>query len=148
MLYKIIRSYYNKNPYLKNIKFSNLSVNMLVIDFKNNGNILHFIVDTGSLYSVINEGILPFIIHKPIDKTSTGFGIEGNVVDVSFTDIELENKGIIYKDSFEIMDLTTAFKNIKEEYGFDVAGLIGSEFLDKYDCIIDYKSGITVNIKK
>lgn len=122
-------------------------LDLLLVKLTNNEETFNFILDTGASYSVIDNRVLDKMKHK-IKKGASGtaFGIEGQNVDVKYTQIELFHDESKFKEIFQIMN-TNAFDIIKEKDGIEIVGILGNTFLKRYNFIIDYKD-LTVAYKK
>lgn len=102
---------------------------------------INFIIDTGSTCNLIDSNIVEYFkdIVKPVGEYYIN-GIDGtkHKVDVVVIPLKIEEK--IFKQNFCVKPLLEAFKNIEKECGIQVHGLLGTDFLLKNKCIIDFKS--------
>lgn len=111
-----------------------------VANFSIGGKKFLFLLDTGSNYSVINSASLNQVEHSIIEgATGEVYGIEGNVIQINYAHIVLESDQGIFEDNFQIIDMSSAFANLKEHQGVEVTGIIGSKFMNRYNFILDFK---------
>lgn len=106
----------------------------------------NFIVDTGANYSVINKADLGELLHKMGNITGSTYGIDGNLMEVGYALIPLQKNDVIYKETFQVVDVSSAFNNIAESSGIKVVGILGNEFLRTYNSIIDFNN-LTIKFK-
>ena len=118
-----------------------------VVTFKNNGNNYNFILDTGANYSIINSIILEKFIYTKSNSAHSLIGIEGNSKDVPCVNIHLNYRDYNFKEEFQVVNMNSAFKNIKENTEITIDGILGSEFLRKHGYILDFHNLIAY-IKK
>lgn len=111
-----------------------------VATFNCNRKKLNFLLDTGSNLSYINSSVLPLLDHEIIDGESSVIGFEGNEVSTGSCRITVTYKRKRFEEEFNIADLDTAFKVIKQESGVQLHGILGSRFFEKYKYIIDFKN--------
>ena len=111
-----------------------------VATFNCNRKKLNFLLDTGSNLSYINSSVLPLLDHEIIDGESSVIGFEGNEVSTGSCRIAVTYKRKRFEEEFNIADLDTAFKVIKQESGVQLHGILGSRFFEKYKYIIDFKN--------
>ena len=127
-----------------NISFSKYydSAGLPIVEIYNQGIKHNFIVDTGSMQSVINsKSIESNHLHvEPIDaESSFVLGIDGKELQTEYASMAFSNKNnIVYSDVFQVTDLSAAFDSFKEMYGITIDGFLGSSFLDKYGLTLDY----------
>ena len=111
-----------------------------IITFHQGKDKYNFIVDSGSSASHINASVP--IHHSPKLGTGTCFGAEGNMQKVNVFNITLYFKEREYKHEFWATDLDEAFNNMKKQFGVTVHGLIGTDFMDKYKYVLDFKEKV------
>lgn len=120
------------------IKESMDLVNLPVVTFENNGNKYNFIVDTGANDSIINESCEDIVV-TPNDAKNTVQGIIGDNKKCHTVIIEFSYKNAKFETIFNVVDLKELFNTIKRDYGVTIHGILGTNFLDKYNYIIDFK---------
>lgn len=112
-------------------------VNLPVVTFENNGNKYNFIVDTGANDSIINKDCN--IITSTHNINNDVIGIDGNAKTCITVIINFNYKNTVFETMFNVVDLNDLFGRIKEYYGVTVHGILGTNFLDKYNYVIDFK---------
>lgn len=122
-------------------------VDLPVITFYNDGKKFNFLLDTGATMSVIDSNVLDNFSHKKLDDTGTIYGMEGNKIDVSYVRALLEYKGMNYEEDFQVVDMSTAFNQVKAESGVTLSGILGSLFFRRYQYILDFESLIAYSEK-
>lgn len=123
------------------IKESMDLVSLPVVTFENNGNKYNFIIDTGANDSIINSACEDIMV-SPHTVKNTVQGILGNDTKCSTVLIEFKYKDMIFETMFNVVDVSELFNSIKNDYGITVHGILGTNFLDKYNYIIDFKDYI------
>lgn len=116
-------------------------VNLPVVTFENNGNKYNFIVDTGANDSIINESCEDIMV-TPHNAKNTVQGIMGTEKKCHTVMIKLTYKNIEFESMFNVVNLQELFDTIKQDYGVTVHGILGTNFLDKYNYVIDFKDYI------
>lgn len=99
---------------------------------------LHFLLDTGSTNSIINEKVVNKIDHIKIEGAAKLQGMEGIIQTVPYVSINLCYNDVIYIDNFQVVDMSKAFNDIKRETGITLHGILGTSFFSKYKYIIDF----------
>ena len=102
---------------------------------------LYFILDTGSTCSVIDSNVVEYFkdFVTPIGKYFIN-GIDGTKHKVEVIVLPFIIEGKMYEQRFCVKSLLEAFNDIEKECGIQVHGLLGTDFLLKNKCIIDFKS--------
>ena len=118
-----------------------------VVTFYQGNKKVNFLLDTGAQRSVINSIILPTISYVESPKSSTIYGMEGNLQKVSFVDICLKRDNVIYNEEFQVVDMTNPFNNIKNDYGVNLHGILSSTFFEKYKYVLDFDKLIAYSKK-
>lgn len=142
-----IEEYKNKNKtkmsFMESMDLTGLPIVTFLIDNKK----YNFLLDTGANYSVINSSLIDDITHTKIDKQSSVIGMEGNAVISNFIDIILTYKNKKFQESFQVINMDSAFNKIKKESGVAICGILGSEFFRRYNYILDFKELIVYSKK-
>ena len=77
------------------------------------------------------------IIAKKIK--ALGMGIEGTVKeDRGYIRMNVDYRSQSYEDDFQVVDLSQAFGMIKQEYGINLHGILGSTFFQKYRYVLNF----------
>ena len=113
-----------------------------VVKLYNNDKEFLFLIDTGSNYCVINKESLPLLDHSIIEgATGEAYGMEGNIIQLSYAYIPLHSvDGILFEGNFQVIDMSEAFGQLKENNGVEVVGILGSKFLRRYSFTVDFKN--------
>lgn len=114
-------------------------VGLPIVTFRNDNNKVNFLLDTGASDSVINKSVLPLVKHEVINSKGQIYGMEGNTVDCNIAYIELSYKDCLYSDNFRVIDMDNAFKQLKQDYGVTIHGILSSSFFEKYKYILNFK---------
>ena len=134
----------NKNKFVSKIK--DTSINGIYIPISKitiNGNKEYFIIDTGANISMIDfeyykNNQEKFTFLKDIDITING--ISGDK-DVSEKYVLAEiGDSLKLNQQFMTSDLSDIIHNIKNVCGFKIVGIIGSDYLNKYNFCVDFNN--------
>lgn len=98
----------------------------------------NFLLDTGSNDNVLDKAALKKIKHLPSSGIHRLYGIDGNVKEVQVYTISLSYKGRDFVYDYLVHDLSVAFKQIKDETGVTLHGMLGSKFFNKYKYVLDF----------
>ena len=132
--------FYKKKPRITaSFKNAIKMVRVPVISFENNNQTFHFIIDSGASHSIININSIQNFIFKEKDGKSRVYGVDGNKIDSTSVIVELNKKGYNFVNEFQILPVG-GFENIKNKHGIEISGLIGNDFLSKYEFIMDFKN--------
>ena len=96
-------------------------------------------LDTGSSQSIINESMLPSLDTKKSEDSMIIVGVEGNKVSSDLCTMKVGYKDQEFAHTFAIKDLDEAFGVVKQESGVQIHGILGSDFLQKYKYVLDFK---------
>jgi len=136
-------SYYNRNKSKEQTKISfkeGLDLTELpIVTFYQDNKKLHFLLDTGSNISYINEDVLKDIEAEDLNASSNTFGVEGSGIETHHYMIEIGYKDQKFKEEFGAVNLSSAFGAIEKESGIKLHGIIGNRFFEKYKYILDFK---------
>ena len=122
----------------KSFKKSIRNTTLIIMPFKINNKIYNFIIDTGASMSMINECIIEELNAELLEKGKPAYGIDGEIKESKATRLNLEYEGKSYNCLFNVQNVTPFVKNVKDETGVEVAGLIGNNFLMQHECCIDF----------
>lgn len=114
------------------------SVGLPIITIKQNNFDMHFVVDTGSTFSLINEQVCKYIKFSPISKKATIIGIDGVPKIVSSIKIRLNLNGNICEEVFQVTDMSASMKDIEEKLCIPIHGILGNSFMQKYKFVLDF----------
>ena len=114
-------------------------VELPIVTFLNKGVKLNFLLDTGSSQSIINESMLPSLDTKESKDSMLIVGVDGNKVPSNLCTMKVGYKDQEFAHTFAIKDLDEAFGVVKQESGVQIHGILGSDFLQKYKYVLDFK---------
>lgn len=109
-----------------------------IVTFTQGDTKLNFLLDSGANISVISTNHIKALRHTPTGVEGEVFGMEGNIVETYFTTIPFTYKGKSYIEDFQVVDLSSAIEQVKQESGVNFIGIIGNSFLQKYKYILDF----------
>lgn len=114
--------------------------NLPIITMKVGGEDINFLLDTGSMESIMDKRVLELfkLPHTPHEKTFDMYGVTGNTVSVPSVLMNLEYKDNIYECHFMVKDLGDSMDMVKQEYGVRIHGVLGAKFFDKYNYVLDF----------
>lgn len=104
----------------------------IIIQCASSGTNLYFIVDTGCTATQIKQESLNRLEYKKCRRKVTTYGVKGEGYTSILRSIEIEIEGY----TFEVFCYTS---NEKFNFPDGTDGLLGSDFLDRYGWVIDYK---------
>ena len=108
----------------------------------------NFLIDTGATKSIFDSNQIDSLItYKDTDDISYVMGIEGNKSIVRNISISFYRNELKFNSTFQAVDMSKAFKNIKQETGVSLQGILGNDFFVKYKYVIDFKEFVAY-IKK
>lgn len=110
-----------------------------IVTFYQGNKKLHFLLDTGSNISYINEDVLKDVEAEDLNASSNTFGVEGSGIETHHYMIEIGYKDQKFKEEFGAVNLSSAFGAIEKESGIKLHGIIGNRFFEKYKYILDFK---------
>lgn len=121
----------------------NSGINTPITKIPVDGNGKYFIIDTGANMSLIDEKYyeknkIEFQFLKTIDITIQGIS-GGKDVQASYIIGELGDS-IKINHQFMTSDLTGVISNIKNACGIEIIGIIGADYLIRYDFSVDFKN--------
>ena len=121
-----------------------------IITFKWRDKRLHFLLDTGANFSVINEKVAAKIAENTqinMRGSSKLVGLGGEVKECPHLPIELSYKDKLYQEKFQVTDMSKPFKEIKNMHGVTLHGILGNSFLERYKYVLDFKEMIAYSKK-
>lgn len=111
----------------------------LIMPIHIQGHKLHMIIDTGSSHTVLDKHLpLDFNAPHPLDESSYGMG--GHLNDLQITPLRNIQIGRIVLESYEVVlaDIADLNRIYSEFCHAPVAGLLGSDLLEKLHATISY----------
>ncbi len=128
---------------LKRVKFyadaSKCGLPFIKIDWMGYKNMI-MLVDTGSNNNILFDFAYRQIkdLLKPVEGSSTLYGIDGKEVELKLTDARLPICGKEYDMRFLVREDDDAATMLSKEVGFPVCGIIGTYFMIEYGWMIDF----------
>lgn len=114
------------------------------VTVKHNNIEFNFIIDSGCTISCIDENVLDLLLHDNTGMKSDGIIFangdgteENNIIRLSF---DLGNK--TFTEQFNAVDFYNMTKQVKDNFGITVRGLLGSEFLYNNKLILDFDKSL------
>ena len=131
--------FYKKKPQIAaSFKDSVDLLKVPVITFTNNNQQFYFLIDSGASHSIININSIAKFKYQEVNGNSRIYGVEGNRLTATRVVVELKKKNYLFINEFNVLHVG-GLDNIKAKYGVEIAGLIGSDFLKKYEFLVDFK---------
>lgn len=110
-----------------------------IVSFEHDGKIVNFVIDSGASHSIINTSSIGEFRYKLLENAGGKvYGIDGNTVKTRLASVELTKNGHVFQDIFQVMPVP-GLDSIKEKENLEVYGILGSQFLKKYQFLINYK---------
>lgn len=113
-----------------------------IVTFKQGKNKFNLLIDTGSTKSVILPSLLEVIKSTDLNEKGTVFGMEGNVINTTYVSITFNLHKNGYKETFQVVDMSSAFNSIKQDTGVTIHGILGNSFFENYGYVLDFKDFI------
>lgn len=110
-----------------------------IVTFKQGDKKLHFLLDTGSNISYINNEVINDIEVEDLNASSNTVGVGGNDMETKHYNIKIGYKDQEFVEEFGALDLSGAFASIEAESGIRLHGIIGNRFFEKYKYILDFR---------
>lgn len=111
-----------------------------IITVKIDNKKLNFLLDTGSNQSLIDVSEIVNLKHQIVAPEGSTMKMNGEIEDTMTVLVDLEYGFTLYEEvELVVMDLSYSFNEVKRQDGVQLHGIIGSNFFDKYDYILDYK---------
>lgn len=107
---------------------------------------LCFLIDTGSTHN----SLLDFVYNhfkdefKLLEETFRTMGIEGQYKETPIIEATFNFEGKDYTSTFSVLDASEAIKQVQEETGIQIHGMLGTQFLLENNWIMDFE---TYNVK-
>ena len=110
-----------------------------IVTFTQGNKKLNFLLDSGASYSVINKSAL-----DSLDCTFTGeegeiLGIGGKIEGkIPYAEIVISYKDTKYTEDFQVVDMSSSFDTIEEDFKVQIHGILGNVFLQKNKYVLDF----------
>lgn len=101
---------------------------------------LVFDIDTGATYNIIFDYVYNQLKEDFVDmgKSINMFGIEGKRTDNKTVKADLEFDKTILTTEFQVVDAMDAVTNFQNDFGIQLHGILGVQFLKDNNCVIDF----------
>lgn len=120
-------------------------VELPIITFYNDKTKLNFLLDTGCNNSCINSSVLPYLNYISYDGNSSLTDFAGNKYEKTFCEMVITRKDKSFTGIFGVVDLDAAFKDVKDQSGVQLHGILGNDFFTKYKYVLDFVELIAYN---
>lgn len=101
---------------------------------------LNFLIDTGanlnSIFDFVYEGLPDFF--TPLESKQSQYGIEGNEMSYSMAKATIEFNDTKAETAFSVMNADRVVRRLQEDNGFQLHGILGTQFLKDNKWIIDF----------
>ncbi|MBC5621673.1 MULTISPECIES: hypothetical protein [Butyricimonas] len=101
---------------------------------------LCFLIDTGSTHNILFDFVYNHFRDefKLLDDTQSLMGIEGQYRETPTIEATFNFEGKDYTSTFSVLDASEAIKQVQEETGIQIHGVLGIKFLLENKWIIDF----------
>lgn len=97
-----------------------------------------FMLDTGANTSALNQAALSQFQTKNLHLEGNVFGIDGNTINTTIVEAYFNiRKDVSIKETFQILDLNSALTQSSQLFGKPIIGILGSNFMKRYNLSID-----------
>lgn len=105
-----------------------------------------FLIDTGSIHNSLFDFVYEHFKNefKLLEGTYRTMGIEGHYKETSIIEATFNFEGRDYTSTFSVLDASEAIKQVQDETGIQIHGVLGVQFLIENKWIIDFE---TYNVK-
>jgi hypothetical protein len=106
-----------------------------------------FLIDTGCSFSTINEDYVKNVLNLDIQEDETNDITSFNKVykinsTITLTDVSFVKYKMVLDVDFKIADLSELLNDFYNSLGLKLSGILGGDFLDKNNIVINYKDKI------
>lgn len=100
-----------------------------------------FLIDTGSTHNIIFDFVYEHFKDefKKIGGSQLVMGIEGEYKETSTIEATFNFEGVDYTSTFSVLNASDAIKQVQDETGVQIHGILGVKFLMKNKWIIDFE---------
>lgn len=102
---------------------------------------LCFLIDTGSTHNTLFDFVYNHFKDefKLLAETQSLMGIEGHYKETPTIEATFNFEGIDYTSTFSVLDASEAIRQVQDETGVQIHGVLGIQFLLESKWIIDFK---------
>lgn len=117
-----------------------------VITMTSNNVSVNLLLDTGSNKSFLDSRIIQALDKKKIKgKKAYVTGINNNPSETQVYHVVLNYKDNTFENDFQAFSFEKTMDHLKKSTGVRIDGIIGSDFLSKYNYILDYEEYVAYN---
>ena len=100
-----------------------------------------FLIDTGSTHNVLFDFVYNHFKDefKLLEGAYRTMGIEGHYKETPIIEAAFNFEGIDYTSTFSVLDASDAIKQVQEETGVQIHGVLGVQFLIENKWIVDFE---------
>lgn len=100
-----------------------------------------FLIDTGSTHNIIFDFVYEHFKDefKKIVGSQPVMGIEGEYKETSTIEATFNFEGVDYTSTFSVLNASDAIKQVQDETGVQIHGILGVKFLMDNKWIIDFE---------
>ena len=100
-----------------------------------------FLIDTGSTHNVLFDFVYNHFKDefKLLEGAYRTMGIEGHYKETPIIEATFNFEGIDYTSTFSVLDASDAIKQVQEETGVQIHGVLGVQFLIENKWIVDFE---------
>ncbi len=99
---------------------------------------LNFVIDSGASMTTISKNDLKSCSYEETGTVMDSIGVEGNEKTTSIVNLKLKGENGIFETEALITDFDPIKQWCLENHGIEVHGLMGTNFLAKYNYILDF----------
>ena len=111
---------------------------------------LCFLIDTGATHNVIFNYVYEHFKKefKRLDGNQSIMGIEGIYQETPIIEATFNFEGRDYTSTFSVLDASEAIRQVQDETGIQIHGVLGVQFLIENKWIIDFEQMRVTNEEK
>ena len=100
-----------------------------------------FLIDTGSTHNVLFDFVYNHFKDefKLLEGAYRTMGIEGHYKETPIIEATFNFEGIDYTSTFSVLDASEAIKQVQDETGVQIHGVLGVQFLIENKWIVDFE---------
>lgn len=111
---------------------------IIVLPFKCQDRELNFMIDTGANCSYIVPSVLKDIKYLDCGETDTVVSAVDTKIETRAVQFSIEYRGIDFTHKFWVLPMEDSFNAVEESEGIRIDGILGTDFLKKYGCTVDF----------
>lgn len=103
---------------------------------------LCFLIDTGSTNNILFDFVYRHFSEKfqKLDSQGSVIGFEGKEHKTLEVEVSFDFEGANYSSKFSVLDTFSGMRQIQEESGIQIHGVLGLPFLIEYEWTLDFKN--------